>query len=173
MRTRPLRAFRASQAGSAALEFAVVAPLLLALVFSTLEAGWMMTKGILLDRALDIAVRSVRTGRNAPTTHSQMKTAVCANMLVVPDCEKTILIEMTRVQTAADFPTKNATCVDRGQTIQPVVSFSTGDAGWTMFVRACLVSDPIAPFIGLGLQMPKDTKGGYSLVAASAFLNEP
>ncbi len=45
-----------------------------------------------------------------------------------------MLIEMTRVQTAADFPTKNATCVDRGQTIQPVVSFSTGDAGWTMFV---------------------------------------
>ncbi len=78
-----LPAFQASQPARRRWKIAVVAPLLLALVFSTLEAGWMMTKGILLDRALDTAVRSVRTGQT-PDDAQQMKTAVCANMLSCP-----------------------------------------------------------------------------------------
>lgn len=173
MRAGALFRFGANRTGAAALEFAIVAPLLLALAFSTLEAGWMMTKTILLDRALDIAVRAVRTDKNAPKTQADMKKAVCAEMLIVPGCEQALLIEMTKVTAAADFPSNAATCVDRGAAIQPVVSFTTGEGESIMFVRACLVTDPVAPFIGLGLQMPKDSKGGYSIVSASAFTNEP
>lgn len=175
--TRPAlrrgRSLRRDCSGATALEFAIVAPLLLALSFSIFEAGWMMTKAMLLDRSLDIAVRAVRTAKDAPKSQAEMKKAVCGRMVIVPDCEAALLIEMTPVKSAADFPTTGASCVDRGAAIQPVVSFSTGDEGQIMYVRACLVSDPLAPFIGLGLQMNKDSKGGYSLVSASAFMNEP
>ncbi len=77
MRAGALLRFGADRTGAAALEFAIVAPLLLALAFSTFEAGWMMTKTILLDRALDIAVRAVRTpdfiDQNAKQTRQEAR----------------------------------------------------------------------------------------------------
>lgn len=167
------RRFRRDRSGSAALEFAIVLPLLLALVFSIFEAGWMMTRTMLLDRALDITIRSVRTGKDAPRNQMEMKRAVCGHMIIVPDCEASMLIEMRGVASASDFPTSAASCVDRGETIQPSVGFGTGGGGSLILVRACLVTDPLAPFIGLGLAMPKDSKGGYSIVSISAFMNEP
>src|ERR1700712_3263270 len=55
--------------GATAVEFAIVVPVLLCLIFSTFEAGWMVTKSTMLDRALDTVVRKVRVGASgAPTT---------------------------------------------------------------------------------------------------------
>jgi Flp pilus assembly protein TadG len=167
------RSFRACTSGAAALEFALIAPLFLAITFSCLEGGLYMTRSILLDRAMSQAIRLIRVdAKDAPRTQPQMKAAICKGMMLVDDCVNAITVEMTWIETAADFPTADMPCVDRGQTIQPTVNFTAGKFGSIMYVRACLVSDPLTPGLGFALQLPKDTKGGYGLRSASAYMTE-
>ncbi|WP_062210328.1 TadE/TadG family type IV pilus assembly protein [Aureimonas sp. AU12] len=162
------------RSGVTALEFALVAPLFLGLVFSTFEAGWMMTKATLLDRALDVTVRDIRIGgTGAPQTQSEIRDAVCAEALVFLDCAKSLTIEMNPVTTAADFPSTAATCIDRGAAVQPVVNFRAAQRSATVFIRACVVSDPLTPLLGLALHLPKDSRGGYRLESSGAFVAEP
>lgn len=159
--------------GATAVEFALIAPVLLALIFSTFEAGWMVTKATMLDRALDTVVRKIRIGAaGAPTTQDQIRTAVCNETLVIFDCLSSLTVEMTDVSSTA-FPASGAVCVDRGSSVAPVVSFATGNRGSIMYVRACATTDPLTPLLGLALAMPKDSKGGYYLLSSSAFVNEP
>jgi hypothetical protein len=42
-----------------------------------------------------------------------------------------------------------------------------------MLVRVCVTQDAMFPTTGIGLHLPKDAKGGYGLVAVSAFVTEP
>lgn len=167
--------FVRDRSGAAALEFAMVAPIFLALVFSTFETGWIMVRATALDRALDMAVRKVRIAADdAPASQAEMKTEICSEMkLVVPVCERAMTVEMSVVKAATDIPTNDAQCVDRGSKYEPTVTFTTGDRAQIMYVRACLVTDPITPLIGVALKLAKDSLGGYSLVSSTAFINEP
>ena len=60
-----------------------------------------------------------------------------------------------------------------GEDVQPVLEFTSGMDHDVMLVRACAVFDPMFPTTGLGLRLPKDETGAYSLVASSAFVVEP
>jgi len=42
-----------------------------------------------------------------------------------------------------------------------------------MYVRACVVVDPLVPGIGLALHLPLDPTGGLAMVSYGAFTNEP
>jgi Flp pilus assembly protein TadG len=159
--------------GSTAIEFAIIAPLFLSIVFSTFESGWIVTKTTMLDRALDTTVREMRVGAaSAPTTQAQIKTAICAKTVIIADCEASITVEVTDV-TKGTFPASAAQCQDKGSSIQPVVQFSPGERGAIMLIRACVTTDPLTPLLGLALHMPKDSKGGYFIHSSSAFVNEP
>ncbi|MBB3949239.1 TadE/TadG family type IV pilus assembly protein [Aureimonas jatrophae] len=167
-----LRRFGRDRSGVSAIEFAMIAPLFFALVFSTIETGWIMVRSTALDRALDIAVRQVRIG--AKPDQAAMKAAICANMtLVVHACASAMLVEMTTVSSATDIPSTGAKCIDRGSTVAQSGAYTTGTEQATLFVRACLVADPLTPLIGVALALPKDALGGYWLVASSAFKKEP
>ncbi|KQT47410.1 hypothetical protein ASG43_09825 [Aureimonas sp. Leaf454] len=169
-----LRSFRASRSGAAALEFAIIAPIFLSMSLSCLEGGLYMTKSILLDRAVNRAVRMVRVAAaGAPATQQDMKKAICDGMMLVTDCLSVITVEMTKIESVSDFPTSGMPCVDRGLRIQPTVSYNPGQRGSIMYVRACIVSDPVTPGLGFALELPKDGNGGYSLRSASAYMNEP
>jgi Flp pilus assembly protein TadG len=166
-------AFR-DRSGATAIEFAILAPMFLATLFSVFEVGWLATKSNLLDRALDMTVRQMRIGSaTAPTTQAQMKSMICSYMYLVSNCTSALTVEMTKITTAADFPSASAICLDRGSGISPVVSFTLGGRSDIVYVRACLVSDALMPFFGIALNFHKDSRGGYSIVAASAFMNEP
>lgn len=166
--------FVAERAGAAALEFALVAPLFLALVFSTFEAGWLMTKAMMLDRAVDLTVREIRIGAaGAPKTQEAIKAAICARTLVLPACFTALLVEMIPIESAADFPSDAARCVDRSGKVKPVIRYVEGERSEVMYMRVCAVTDPLTPLLGLALALPKDSTGGFRLVSDTAFMNEP
>ena len=157
-----------------AIEFAILAPLFLAVLFSTFEVGFLIVKTNLLDRALDMTIRQIRVGQtNAPSSQSDMKSRICSFLYVVPSCTSVLTVEMTKVTSAADFPSTRAVCIDRGATIAPVVTFTAGSRAEIMFVRACLVTDALTPYIGIALNFGKDSKGSYSIVSTAAYMNEP
>jgi Flp pilus assembly protein TadG len=167
------RAFR-DRAGGVAIEYAILAPMFVAVLLSTFEVGWLVAKSNLLDRALDKTIRQIRIGSaSAPTTQAAMKTMICNNLYVVTNCSNALTIEMTRITGPTDYPSNKATCIDRGATVAPVVSFTSGARADIMYVRACLVTSAMTPYVGIALNFAKDSLGGYSIVSTSAYMNEP
>lgn len=153
----------------------MIAPLYLAAVFSVFESGWLMTKNMMLERGLDQTIREIRLGNSGLTQHNDFKEQVCRFARILNDCMDTMLIEVTPLTTAADIPAGAAVCRDRA-TPPPdpaTLNFNVGMGGDTMYVRACVIVDPIFPGLGLGLQLPKDGTGGFQMIAYSAFVNEP
>ncbi|MBW9086445.1 pilus assembly protein [Rhizobium wenxiniae] len=167
-----LRHHRMDQSGSAAVEFALLAPLVLALLFSVLEAGWIMTQSIMLDRGLSRASRAVQIGSTS-MTYTQYKQKVCAESFILANCEKALRLELTPIDTASDFPATDTPCVDRSVAIDPVTTYQSGKASQLVFARACFVVDPMTPGIGYGLSVPKDNTGAMRLTSSFAFVNEP
>jgi hypothetical protein len=158
--------------GVVSVEFMVVFPILFYFFIATIETGVMMTKTVLIDRALDLAVRPLRLG--TALDHDQLKAKICDNMLLMSDCNEIMRLEMRPIDTVSFEPLGNpADCVDREEEVQPDVSFDIGAPDELMLLRACAVIDPIFPWTGVGLFLPKDNSGGFQLISVSAFVNEP
>lgn len=160
--------------GSATVEFCILFPAFIVVFVSAVDAGVLTMRQMMLDRAVDVAVRGLRLGMWLPLTQEDLKTQICAYTAIIPDCQDSILVELQRVSTDDwIMPTAATECVDRDEDIQPVTTFVAGDSGDMMLVRVCAILDPLFPTTGIGLQLPKDASGGYALVARSAFVNEP
>lgn len=167
--------FRRNEDGNTTIEFVFLFPFFITLFLSAYESGVLMLRTIMLDRAVDISVRDLRLGNWANPTHAQFKDQVCDIATIIPDCENTVLVELRPVSKDTWQPLgANPTCVDRDEPIQPVTTFDAGAENEMMLVRACAVFDPMFPGAGLGFRI-KELGGtrGYSLVATSAFVNEP
>ena len=165
--------FLGDRRGVAALEFALVAPMLFAVVFSTIEAGWTMVQTIMLDRALDKTVRSLRIGAIANPTQENVRAVICGEALVLVDCSNMLTLEFIPIVNTSSYPADAARCINRGTSIKPVLRFDAGQRAQTVFVRACFVVDPLTPGLGLGLALPKDETGAMRIIAKSGFVNEP
>ena len=168
-----IRRFLGDTGAAAAVEFALVVPMLFAVVFSTIEAGWTMVQSIMLDRALDTTIRDLRLGKMANPTQETVRAAVCAQAKILDDCTTSLALEFVPILSASSYPADSARCVNRGSTVQPVLRFDPGARSQTVFVRACYVVEPFTPGLGLGLALNKDTTGAYRLLAKSGFVNEP
>lgn len=167
------RRFLKNTKGAAAVEFALVVPLLLAIIFSTLEAGWIMVQSIMLDRSLDMTVRELRLGQIANPTQEKLRARICDGAVVLTNCSNALAVEFISIRTDADYPTDEARCINRASTIAPVLRFNAGGREQTVFVRACYVVDPITPGLGLSGLLDKDATGALRIIAKSGFINEP
>lgn len=171
---RPLRRFRRKEDGSASVEFVVVFPAFMILFVSAFESGLLMTRHVMLERGLDMAVRAVRIGTIDPVTHDQIKTMICNGAGVIPDCMNQVKVEMRPIDPRAwsNIPLE-ADCIDRDEANNPTRNFANGGENQLMVVRACALFDPIFPTTGLGAQLPRKSGGAYALVSSSAFVMEP
>lgn len=160
--------------GVASIEFVLILPAFLMVFMSSFESGLLMTRFILLERAVDMTVRDLRLGTFVAPTHALIKQEICDKTVLFENCNSIMMLELRPVsQTTWEPLGTDVTCVDRAANVQPVTQFSTGIDNEMMLVRACAVFDPIFPGAGIGLRLPKDATGAYSLVASSAFVNEP
>lgn len=158
--------------GAAAIEFAILAPIVFAVIFSIFEAGFIMTQSIMLDRAVSRSSRALQIN-GAKMSYADFKASVCKEAVILSDCVKSIRIEFTPVSKASDFPTTGTPCVDRSVAIDPVTSYNSGQPSQIIFTRACYVVDPLVPGLGFGLSFPKDNTGAIQLTSSFAFVNEP
>lgn len=170
---KSLGAFGRDSSGNATMEFVVLFPFLLYMIFSIAEAGVLMTRTVMLNRGLDIAIRDLRLGLTPGVTHDDIKDQICDAAFLLGECDAVVLLELSPLPNAANFPAGGANCVDRTSDLEPVISFTPGAPSEIMFVRACLIVDPLFPGMGLGAMLPTDASGGYAIVVQSAFMNEP
>lgn len=171
---RRLKSGAARENGSASIEFVLLFPAIMTLFLTAFEVSVYLVRSMMLDRALDLSVRTLRLGALDPATPDELRTRVCNDALIFKDCFNSMMIELTRVPTDTwSLPASNVTCVNRDEDIQPVVDFNLGGESDVMIVRACAVLDPFFGTTSLVLELPKDDSGGVHIIASSTFVNEP
>jgi Flp pilus assembly protein TadG len=171
---RWLRRFRRDEAGTATTEFVIIVPVFFMLLLMGVDAGLVMTRQVMLDRALDIVVRDLRLGRLEDPSLNDLRTRICSQTAILPNCAANLLIDLRTVNTLSwNFPATPPACVDRAASITPVTSVVAGAGNDMMMLRACMIIDPLFPTTSWGLQLPLDDSGGFQLFALSSFVNEP
>lgn len=172
--TRALRRFRGRDDASVTVEFAIIVPIFVTFLLSAVEGGMVMTRHVMLERSLDMAVRDLRIGMTQNPSYQQIKAGVCQNMIIMPTCMSDLKLELRPVSRITwNVPSTQTPCVNRSDTVEPASTFVPGGENEMMLIRVCAIYDPLFPTTGLGLSLPKDATGGYQLLAMSAFVNEP
>src|ERR1700760_2821806 len=88
-----LRRFRRSRRASAALEFAMVAPIFFALLFAIIETALMFFANQVLETVTQDSARMIFTGQaqHASTTQAQFATYVCSQIPALFDCNSVFI----------------------------------------------------------------------------------
>lgn len=172
---RALRWFGVSEKGVATVEFVIVFPFFVGVFLGSYEVAIMNIRAVMLERAVDMAVREIRLAGGADIEHEDVRTFICNRMILIKDCTDVTKIELTRVDRDTWTVDLEATpdCQDRLDDIKPPKNFQNGTENDLMLVRVCAVVDTVFPTFGVGRTIPRDPDGGYILTSLSAFVNEP
>jgi Flp pilus assembly protein TadG len=159
-----MRGFGAADRGATAIEFAFVAPMVIALICATIEIGAMEVMSTSLDTAVLVTTRKIRTGAtDKPTSNAAFIDSVCSNMVEsLTTCRSRLV---TSVQTYTSFANANA------DTSAPGGQFSSGAAGDIVVVKANYTWPLILPMYAGNFQLAGPTQA--LLDASATFRNEP
>lgn len=171
---RALRRFRHDTAGSGTVEFAIIVPLMLLILASSVELGLITVRQTMLDRAVDLTVRDIRLGTGANWQHSEIRDKICERTPLISNCAIELKLEMAQLDPYAPISIDDTPdCITSVEEVDPVVSWVNGESNELMFLRACLTFDPVFPHVGLGADMNQDGDGRVNLFASSIFVQEP
>lgn len=167
--------FARCRRGSSAVEFALVAPIFIALSFSILEAGYFFFVESAVDAANAKAARLIRTGQaqtNAITKDAFFN-EICEVVDIFGDCSTQLTVDVARytsfAQLAADASAP--TCRDAGPTAVNAIPYQLGASREIVRVRVCYMHKSFNP--GLGLNLQKSNSGALKMISTSIFRNEP
>jgi hypothetical protein len=173
---RRLRRLWRREDGTATIEFVIFVPVVINIFMASVEAGFYMIRHVMLERGVDMVMREFRLGHLGAVNHDDLRDMICDATPIMGECQNILKISLQPIDTSSStwaMPTAPATCVDRGEEIQPPSTYSTGASGELMVIRVCAIQDPIFPTTGIGLELRSDSLGGYQLVAATVFVIEP
>jgi len=160
-----VRAFREDEGGSAAIEFAIIAPVLFFALLSLLEIGvmGMMTSG--LDNAVIDASRRIRTGRDdAANSASAFEDQICDRLGgAMGSCRDRLVVS---VQKFSAFSTAGAAA-----DAQPAGQFDKGGPSDIILVKANYKWPLITPFLASAYN--RDGPMNVTVTSRVAFKNEP
>jgi Flp pilus assembly protein TadG len=177
-----LRRFRGSRRGSAAVEFALVAPIFFALLFAVIETALMFFAGQVLETITQNSARVVLTGQaqsgsvtacavsgvSTACTQTTFKAYVCAQIPALFDCSK-LYVDVTSFSSFSAVTLSSH--IDGSGNFDTTTSYSPGSAGDIVVVRL-FYQWPL--FVtGLGYNISNLTGNKRLLVATAAFKNEP
>jgi Flp pilus assembly protein TadG len=166
-----LRRFRRNRRGSAAVEFALVAPIFFALLFAIIETAIVFFAGQVLETVAQDSARMILTGQaqSAGFSASQYKTYVCSKISVLFDCANGIYVDVQSYPTFSGVSISPP--VDAGKNFVPPNNYSPGGPGDIVVVRL-FYQWPL--FVtGLGLNIADLSGSKRLLTATAAFRNEP
>jgi Flp pilus assembly protein TadG len=166
-----LRRFRRNRRGSAAIEFALIAPMFIALLFAIIETAFMFYASQVLETVTQDSARSIMTGQaqTAALTQAQFKANVCARIVALFDCTNGIYID---VQSYSAFSSVSvADPIDVTKTFVPPNNYSPGGPGDIVVVRLFYQWPILVTALGYNISNLSGSK--RLLTATAAFQNEP
>ncbi len=171
-----LRRFRHSRHGSAAVEFALVAPMFFALLFAIIEVALMFFASQVLETVTQDAARVVLTGQaqsglvstcnGSPCTQATFQSYVCSQIPALFNCNNVIL------DVEAFPPTSGFSSIVLASGSCALASqYNPGAAGYIVLVRLSYAWPLYVT--GLGFNIANMSGNQRCLSAAAAFQNEP
>ena len=165
-----LRCFRRHRRGSAAVEFALVAPVFFALLFAIVEVALMFFASQVLETVTQTSARYILTGQaqSGGLTQAQFKTYVCSQIPALFTCANL----KVNVQSYASFAAiTNTSPIDTSCNFIGPQNYCPGNAGQPVVVQ---LSYQWPVFVtGLGFNMSNPGTHSKWLTATAAFQNEP
>lgn len=189
---RKLQGFRRNDDGVITIEFVLLLPMILALVFWVIEIGVLSMRWVTLENALDKTMRDVRITNfvaeydGARAQHDALKDRICQYASTLSSCQADVKLELIPADANGGAPDAAVSCTDRA--VDPDTT-SNEDYLVTlgnpiglaereiMFARACILIDPIVP-PAFAQPILLGATGGegeqvYALVSTNAFVLEP
>jgi Flp pilus assembly protein TadG len=165
-----LRRFRRNRRGSAAVEFALVAPVFFALLFAIIETALVFFAGQVLETITQDSARQILTGQaqTAAFTQADFKTLVCSKIPALFSCGNVYV----DVQSYPSFGNVTiASQIDGSNNFVPPTNYSPGGPGDIVVVRLFYQWPLIVT--GLGYNIANLAGSKRLLSATVAFRNEP
>jgi Flp pilus assembly protein TadG len=171
---KALRRFRRNRRGSSAVEFALIAPIFLALLFAIIETAIVFFAGQVLETVTQDSARMVQTGQAQAANYDAAnfkKLVVCtrplANLLF--DCMNGVYVD---VQSYSAFSSVTITDpIDASKNFTNAMKYCPGNDGDIVVVRL-FYQWPL--FVtGLGYNISNLAGSKRLLTATAAFKNEP
>jgi Flp pilus assembly protein TadG len=177
---RPLRkrafGLLADASGAAGVEFAIVGPIFIGFVLAFFELGMVMLRISSVDFAVAEASKFVYIGAATAgdPTQSDIEDFICSRALLVSNCKQNIAVELTVVEAFFTPPPEAAPCRDSSSVDPaPVVRYQPGGTSDIVFMRVCVTTDVLTPFLGLGASLHRTETNRLQIVSSIAFMNEP
>lgn len=163
------------KSGSTAVEFALVAPAFLALMFSIFEVGWFYFVNSQVDAATLNAARLIRTGQAQEQGFGKQEffNAVCPPLRIFGDCADKVTVEVEKFPTFASLAadTSPAVCRDDQPSDISAIPYEPGSDSDIIRLRICLVYKTVNPVIGVNVA---DADGETRRIYGTfLFRNEP
>jgi Flp pilus assembly protein TadG len=171
---RLLRRFRRSRKAGAAVEFAIVAPIFIGLLFAILETALMFFASQVLESMTQQSARVILTGQAqehspAYTNATFLNNVVCAQIPAIFSCAN-ISVDVKSYSTFASvtFPSQ---IDNNGNFISNNLSFNPGNPGDIVVLR---VFYPWQLFVTrFGFNLSNMANSQRLLIATATFMNEP
>jgi Flp pilus assembly protein TadG len=167
-----LRRFRRNRRGSAAVEFALVAPVFFALLFAIIETAIIFFAGQVLETITQNSARMVLTGQaqTAAYTQSQFHDYVCSQIPALFNCNN-LYVDVQSYPSGTFSSVSISTQIDASKNFINNMQYNPGVAGQIVVVRL-FYQWPL--FVtGLGYNISNLSGSMRLLSATAAFVNEP
>jgi Flp pilus assembly protein TadG len=168
---KALRRFRSNRRGSVAVEFALVAPLFIALLFAIIETAIVFMAGQVLQSVATEAARTILTGQaqNAGYTQAQFQNNVVCPLIPALFTCTNLYIDVESSSAFTGFTLNNEVVSGVFQTTN--MQYNPGGPGDVVVVRL-FYQWPL--FVtGFGYNITNLANGNRELTATVAFRNEP
>lgn len=166
-----LRRFRRNRGGSAVVEFALVAPMFIALLFAIIETALMFYASQVLETVTQDSARKIMTGQaqDKKLTAAQFKDEVCSRVAALFDCAGGIYVD---VRSYPSFSTVNiADPISASKTFINDMKYCPGKDGDIVVVRLFYQWPILVTRFGYDISNLSGSK--RLLTATAAFQNEP
>jgi Flp pilus assembly pilin Flp len=149
------RRYLADRRGSTAIEFAIVAPIFLALMFSTFELGWFYFVNSSVDAAATNAARILRTGQADSVSKGEFfHLVVCPKVKFLGNCASRLTVEVKKFDNFAALTAASNepfVCRDASESDIDNIKYDPSEELAIYRVRLCYLYDTLNPTIGMSL----------------------
>ena len=176
LKSNILRRFRRNRRGSAAVEFALVAPMFFAVLFAIIELALVFFSTQILETVTQDTARLIMTGQaqNAEYSQATFKEKVCERLKVMFDCENGVSIDVQSYKEFSAVDIKDPIVTDPNdgkKDFVPPNNYLPGGPGDIVVVRLFYKWPLFVTGLGFDVSNLRDKK--RLLTATAAFQNEP
>ena len=176
-KTPLLRRFRRAEKGATAVEFGLIAPFFLGLLFGILEVALTFWSTQVLETAVANAARQIYTGtfQGAASTDpvvelARFKTLVCANVTAVFDCNSKVKVDVRRIDQFSSAAVVIEPPVTNGVFDPSKFTYDPPKRNEICVVRAAMEYSVYVNLFGYSTGL---RNGNRLIMASSAFKTEP